>query len=113
MKLSRRAALFAGTVGIASAFGEQSFAQINRDRAKVAGNEAQAIALAEKAAIPLVGGEDKLAAARPFKATGHGDIWLVISQPVPDPKTPSAPKRSVVVQLSAETGEILDISTAE
>jgi len=113
MKLTRRAALGAVTLSVATAAGTQSFGQINRDRAKVAGNEAQAIALAEKAAIPLVGGEDKLAAARPFRATGHGDIWLVISQPVPDPKAPAAPKRSVVVQLSAETGEILDISTAE
>jgi hypothetical protein len=113
MKVSRRAALFAVTSSVATALGAQSFAQINRDRAKVAGNEAQAIALAEKAALPLIGGEDKLAIARPFKATGHGDIWLVISQPVPDPKTPAAPKRSVVVQLSAETGEILDLSTAE
>ena len=113
MKLSRRAALGAVTLSIATALTAQSFAQINRDRAKVAGNEAQAIALAEKASLPLIGGEDKLAIARPFKATGHGDIWLVISQPVPDPKAPAAPKRSVVVQLSAETGEILDISTAD
>jgi hypothetical protein len=113
MKLSRRAALFAGTVGIATALAAQSFAQINRDHAKVAANEAQAIAIAEKASLPLIGGEDKLAIARPFRATGHGDIWLVISQPVPDPKTPAAPKRSVVIQLSSETGEILDISTAE
>ena len=113
MKLSRRAALLVGPVGIATVLGGQSFAQINRDRAKVAANEAQAIALAEKASLPLIGGEDKLAIARPFKATGHGDIWLVISQPVPDPKAPAAPKRSVVVQLSAESGEILDISTAE
>ena len=113
MKLSRRAALFAGTVGIATALGTPSFAQINRDRAKVAPNEAAAIAIAEKASLPLIGGEDILAIARPYRATGHGDIWLVISQPVPDPKTPSAPKRSVVIQLSSETGEILDISTAE
>jgi hypothetical protein len=61
----------------------------------------------------LIGGADKLAAARPFRATGHGDIWLVISQPVPDPKNPSAHKRAVVVQLSAASGEILDIDTAE
>ena len=102
------AALWAGTV-----IGGQSFAQINAEKAKVAPDEKAAIALAEKASLPLIGGADKLAAARPFKASGHGDIWLVISQPVPDPKNPLAHKRAVVVQLSAESGEILDIDTAE
>jgi hypothetical protein len=113
MKVPGRVALFAAALSASTAFGAPSFAQINTERAKVAPDEKAAIALAEKASLPLIGGEDKLAIARPFRATGHGDIWLVISQPVPDPKAPSAAKRSVVVQLSAETGEILDISTAD
>ena len=112
MKPVAHIAFFAAALSVASAIGVQSFAQINAERAKVAPDEAAAIALAEKASLPLVGGADKLATARPFKATGHGDIWVVISQPVPDPKNASAPKRSVVVQLSAESGEILDVDTA-
>ena len=51
-------------------------AQINAEKAKVAPDEKAAIALAEKASLPLIGGEGKLAIARPFRATGHGDIWL-------------------------------------
>jgi len=113
MKPAVRIALFAAALSAATAMGAPSFAQINAEKAKVAPDEAAAIALAEKAALPLIGGADKLAMARPFRATGHGDIWLVISQPVPDPKAPTAPKRSVVVQLSAESGEILDVSTAD
>jgi len=112
MKVSGRVAIFAAALSAATIFGAQSFAQINAEHAKVAPDEKAAIALAEKASLPLIGGEDKLAIARPFRATGHGDIWLVISQPVPDPKAP-AHKRSVVVQLSAMTGEILDVSTAD
>ena len=113
MKTAARIALFAAVLSAAAAIGVQSFAQINAAKAKVAPDEKAAIALAEKASLPLIGGADKLAIARPFRATGHGDIWLVISQPVPDPKAPAAAKRSVVVQLSAESGEILDISTAD
>jgi len=113
MKNAARIALFAAAVFAAAAFGGQSFAQINAERAKVAPDAKAAIALAEKAAIPLLGGADKLAAAQPFKASGHGDIWLVISQPILPPKEGSASKRAVVVQLSAETGEILDLDTAE
>ena len=113
MKNALRIALFAAALSAATALGGQSFAQINTEKAKVAPDEKAAIALAEKAALPLIGGADKLAAARPFKASGHGDIWLIISQPVADPKNPSAHKRAVVVQLSAESGEILDLATAE
>src|SRR6266581_1960545 len=112
MKNAVRRALFAGALSAATALGGPSFAQINAERAKVAPDEKAAIALAEKASLPMIGGEDKLAAARPFRATGHGDIWLVISQPVLPPKQGSTSKRAVVVQLSAETGEILDLDTA-
>ena len=113
MKTAAHVALFAAALSATFAMGVQSFAQINAEHAKVAPDEKSAIALAEKAALPLIGGADKLAIARPFRATGHGDIWLVISQPVPDPKAPAAAKRSVVVQLSAESGDILDVSTAD
>src|SRR2546423_5839702 len=113
MKNAVRVALFSAALCAGAALGGQSFAQINAEKAKAAPDEKAAIALAEKASLPLIGGADKLAAARPFRATGHGDIWLVISQPVPDPKNPSAHKRAVVVQLSAESGKILDIDTAE
>jgi hypothetical protein len=108
-----RIALFAAALSVATIIGGPSFAQINAEKAKVAPDEKSAIALAEKAALPLIGGADKLALARPFKATGHGDIWLIISQPVPDPMKPAAAKRSVVVQLSAETGEIFTVDTAD
>src|SRR5258706_4311311 len=111
MKNTMRVALLAAALSAATA--GPSLAQINAQRAKVAPDEKAAIALAEKAALPLIGGADKLAAARPFKATGHGDIWLVISQPLLPPKQGSTNKQSVVVQLSAETGEILDVDTAE
>ncbi|HEY4266360.1 MAG TPA: hypothetical protein VGM72_13660 [Micropepsaceae bacterium] len=113
MRNAVRTALFAAVLCSAAAIGTPSFAQINAAHAKVAPDEKTAIALAEKAALPLIGGEDKLAIARPFRATGHGDVWLIISQPVPDPKNPAAPKRSVVVQLSAETGEIFTVDTAD
>jgi hypothetical protein len=113
MKSAVRIALFAAGLCAATAIGGQSFAQINAQRAKVAPDEKAAIALAEKAALPLIGGADKLAAARPFRATGHGDVWLVISQPILPPKQGSTSKRAVVVQLSAETGEILVLDTAE
>jgi hypothetical protein len=113
MRNAARTALFAAILCSTAAIGTQSFAQINAAHAKVAPDEKTAIALAEKAALPLIGGEDKLAIARPFRATGHGDVWLVISQPVPDPKNPTAPKRAVVVQLSAETGEIFTVDTAD
>jgi hypothetical protein len=113
MRNAVRTALFAAVLCSAAALGTQSFAQINAEHAKVAPDEKSAIALAEKAALPLIGGEDKLAIARPFKATGHGDVWLIISQPVPDPKNPAGAKRSVVVQLSAATGEIFTVDTAD
>ena len=113
MRISAHVALFAAALAASTALGGPSFAQINAAHAKVAPDEKAAVALAEKASLPLIGGADKLATARPYRATGHGDIWLVISQPVPDPMAPNGPKRAVVVQLSAESGEILDISTAE
>jgi hypothetical protein len=113
MRHAARTLFFAAALCAASLAGGQAFAQINAEHAKVAPDEKSAIALAEKAALPLIGGEDKLAIARPFRATGHGDIWLIISQPVPDPKNPSGPKRSVVVQLSAESGEIFTVDTAD
>ena len=112
MKNAARIALFAAALSASTVLGGPSFAQINAEKAKVAPDEKAAIALAEKAALPLIGGADKLAAARPFKASGHGDIWLIISQPVADPKNP-AHKRSIVVQLSAESGEIFTVDTAE
>jgi hypothetical protein len=113
MRNAARTVFFAAALCAATAVGSQSFAQINAEHAKVAPDEKSAIALAEKAALPLIGGEAKLAIARPFRATGHGDIWLVISQPVPDPKDPAAHKRAVVVQLSAASGEIFTVDTAE
>ena len=112
MKIPGRFVLFAAALSTAAVVSMPSVAQINAEHAKVAPDEKSAIALAEKASLPLIGGQDKLAIARPFKATGHGDIWLVISQPVPDPKAPTGPKRSVVVQLSAQTGEIFTVDTA-
>ena len=113
MKNAVRVALFAAALCAGAPLGGPSFAQINAEKAKAAPDEKAAIALAEKASLPLIGGADKLAEARPFRATGHGDIWLVISQPVADPKNPAAHKRSIVVQLSAASGEILDIDTAQ
>ena len=112
MRHAARTFFFAAALCTASVVGGGAFAQINAEHAKVAPDEKAAIALAEKASLPLIGGESKLAIARPFRATGHGDIWLVISQPVPDPKDP-AKKRAVVVQLSAESGEIFTVDTAD
>jgi len=96
MRSAVRIALFAAGLCAATAIGGQSFAQINAQRAKSRADEKAAIALAEKAALPMIGGAEKLAAARPFRATGHGDIWLVISQPILPPKQGSTSKRSVV-----------------
>jgi hypothetical protein len=110
MKASRHIASIALASVLASG---AAFAQITTEGPKKVPNAAAAVAVAEKASLDLIGGESKLAEARPFKATGHGDIWLVISQPVADPKNPSAHKRAIVVQLSSTTGEVLDVSTAE
>jgi hypothetical protein len=98
-------------LGAALVLSVSAQAQVNE--AKKIQDEATAIQFAEKAPklLELIGGADKLAAARPFKATGHGEIWLVISQQVADPKNPAAPKRAVVVQLNADTGAILDVDT--
>jgi len=109
MKLPRRTMSFALALCLAAPVGASLAAE---KKAKAAPDENAAIALAEKASLPLIGA-DQMASARPFKATQHGDIWLVISQPVPDPKNPAAGKRAVVVQLDQNTGEILDIDTAD
>src|SRR6185437_8938788 len=86
MKLPRRTMSFALALCLAAPVGASLAAE---KKAKAAPDENAAIALAEKASLPLIGA-DQMASARPFKATQHGDIWLVISQPVPDPKNPAA-----------------------
>ena len=113
MNIQRRALLLGVALSAAAAFAMPSAAQV-RDDKKIQ-KEADAIAFAEKApeVLALIGGAAKLPDARPFRATGHGEVWLVITKPVADPKNPSAPKRSVVVELNADTGEILDLSTAD
>ena len=110
MNIHRRSALLAVVVSAAAALALPSAAQVNE--AKKIQKEADAIAFAEKSpkVLELLGGADKLPAARPFKATGHGEVWLVITQPVPDPKNPSA-IRPVIVELNADTGEVIDVST--
>jgi hypothetical protein len=70
-----------------------------------------AVDAAEKAAAKVFGGN--VAQARPFRATQHGEVWLVISQPAPTVANPSGPKQSVVVELDETTGEVLDLSTAQ
>jgi hypothetical protein len=112
MKIQRRAALLAVAIS-AVAFALPSAAQVRED--KKIQKEADAIAFAEKSpeVLALIGGAGKLPDARPLRATGHGEVWLVITKPVADPKNPSAPKRSVVIELNADTGEIVDLSTAE
>ena len=113
MNIQRRTALFAVAFSAVAALAFPSAAQVNE--AKKIQKEADAIAFAEKSpqALALIGGADKLPDARPFRATGHGEVWLVITKPVADPKNPRAPKRSVVIELNADTGETLDVSTAE
>jgi hypothetical protein len=113
MNIQRRTLLLGVALSAAAAFALPSVAQVNE--AKKIQKEADAIAYAEKApqVLALIGGAGKLPDARPLRATGHGEVWLVITKPVADPKNPSAPKRSVVVELNADTGEVLDISTAE
>ena len=75
---------------------------------------AAAIALAEKdsRALELIGGADKLPESRPWTATGHGEIWVIISKPVTDPKNPSGPKRALLISVNADTGEVVDVDTA-
>ena len=70
-----------------------------------------AIAAAEKAAAMVLG--PNVAQARPFAASQHGNVWLVISKPAATLANPSGPKQSVVVELDEDTGEILDLSTAQ
>lgn len=71
-----------------------------------------AIKAAEVAAAKLLTG-NLMAAARPFVASQHGDIWLVISKPALPPKQAGGAKLSVVVQLDRNTGEVLDVDTAQ
>jgi len=113
MKIHRRTALLTIASSAAAAIALPSAAQVNES--KKIQKEADAIAFAEKSpqALALIGGPDKLPDARPFRATGHGEVWLVITKPVADPKNPSAPKRSVVIELNADTGEVVDVSTAD
>jgi len=110
MKMHRRTALFAVAASAAAALALPSAAQVNE--AKKIQKEADAISFAEKSpkVLELIGGAAKLPAARPFKATGHGEVWLVITQPVPDPKNPSM-IRPVIIELNADTGEVIDVST--
>jgi len=70
-----------------------------------------AIAAAEKAAVMVLG--PNVAQARPFTASQHGNVWLVISKPAPTLANPSGPKQSVVIELDEDTGEVLDLSTAQ
>jgi hypothetical protein len=70
-----------------------------------------AIAAAEKAAVMVLGAN--VVQARPFTASQHGNVWLVISKPAPTAANPSGPKQSVVVELDETTGEVLDLSTAQ
>jgi len=70
-----------------------------------------AIAAAEKAAAMVLG--PNVAQARPFTASQHGNVWLVISKPASTLANPSGPKQSVVVELDEDTGEVLDLSTAQ
>src|ERR1051325_5988784 len=109
MKIQRRTAIFALAFSAAAALALPSAAQVND--AKKIQKEADAISYAEKSpqALALIGGPEKLPDARPFRATGHGEVCLVITKPVADPKNPSAPKRSVVIELNADTGETLDV----
>ncbi|MSP95270.1 MAG: hypothetical protein EXR00_08360 [Alphaproteobacteria bacterium] len=88
-----------------------AFAQINNEKAKKAPDEASAIAFAEKDSKTLeLIGADKIATARPWTATGHGETWVILSQPVADPKNPAAPKRAIIVSVNADTGAVEDVS---
>lgn len=110
MTIQRRTALFAVAFAATAAFAFPSAAQVNE--AKKIQKEADAISFVEKSpkVLEMIGGADKLAEARPFRATGHGEVWTVLSQAVTDPKNPSAPKRALLIEVNADTGEVVDIS---
>lgn len=110
MKIQRRTALFAVVFSAAAGLAFPSVAQVNE--AKKIQKEADAIAYVEKSpkVLEMIGGADKLPQARPFRATGHGEVWAVLSQAVADPKNPSAPKRALLIEVNADTGEVIDIS---
>ena len=110
MNMHRRTALFAVASSVATALAFPSAAQVND--AKKIQKEADAISFVEKSprVLEVIGGADKLPQARPFRATGHGEVWVVLTQAVADPKNPSAPKRALLIELNADTGEVIDIS---
>ena len=113
MKLSHLT-LAGVAVAMSLTFGAQSFAQINGERARKIPDGAAAIAVAEKdpRALALIGGAQNLAASQPWSATGHGEIWVIISKPVTDPKNPSGPKKALLISVNADTGEVIDVDTA-
>ncbi len=110
MKIQRRSALFAIAFSAAAALAYPAAAQVNE--AKKIQKEADAISFVEKSpkVLEMIGGAAKLADARPFRATGHGEVWTVLSQAVADPKNPSAPKRALLIEVNADTGEVVDVS---
>ena len=110
MKIHRRTALFAVASSAAVALAFPSAAQVNE--AKKIQKEADAISFVEKSpkVLEAIGGAAKLPDARPFRATGHGEVWVVLTQAVSDPKNPSAPKRALLIELNADSGEVIDIS---
>ena len=110
MKIHRRTALFAVASSAAVALAFPSAAQVNE--AKKIQKEADAIAFVEKSpkVLEAIGGAGKVADIRPLRATGHGEVWVVLTQAVADPKNPSAPKRALLIELNADSGEVIDIS---
>ena len=110
MKISVQQTLLGAALALSLTTG--AFAQINTEKAKAAGDEASAIAFAEKdpMTLELIGGAAKLSEARPWTATGHGETWVILSKPVADPKNPSGPKRAIIVSVNADTGKVEDVS---
>ena len=82
-----------------------------RDATKKIPDEKAAIEAAEKAAVMVLG--SNVAQARPFTASQHGNVWLVISKPAPTAANPTGPKQAVVIELDEDSGEVLDVSTAQ
>jgi hypothetical protein len=110
MNTNRRTALLAVASTVAISLALPSAAQVNES--KKIQKEADAISFVEKSpkVLEAIGGADKLPGARPFRATGHGEVWVVLTQAVADPKNPSAPKRALLIELNADSGEVIDIS---
>jgi len=110
MNMHRRTALLAVVFSAAAGLALPAAAQVNE--AKKIQKEADAISYVEKSpkVLEMIGGADKLPEARPFRATGHGEVWVVLTQAVSDPKNPAAPKRPLLIELNADTGEVIDIS---